>query len=212
MNKSLGYMKVLAVFLTCTVMMSGCIRLKGNTVFEYVPNLPKGQVPVKVTVEEFEDLRAEADKKRTRDIEPVARKVSRKIYEDFKDSELFEKIFSGENEAADIIVKGRISNFYWKNSYKWYAFVPYLNLILLFGVPAGQFKGEVKLTVDLVTHKSGVLIASYEEYSMKEDTYSGYRSFWGLTAGAETSEAFRLTVENIKTRILNDKEKILAAI
>jgi len=188
------------------------MRLKGNTVYEYVPSLPKSTVPVTVTVEQFEDLRTDWERKQTKDVEPVATKVTRKIYDDFKESSLFEEVFAGQDKPSDILVKGRIYQFYWKNRFKWYVYVPYLNLIVLFGVPAGQFKGEVKLTVDLISKKDGSLISSYEEYSLKEDTYSGYRSFWGMEAGTETSEAFRVTVENIKQRIIEDKEKIIAAL
>ncbi len=209
-------MLIVKKYVVCLVMIahlfSGCIRLKGNTVYEYVPDLPKGTVPVTVTVETFEDLRPESDRKKTKDIEPVAQKITRKVYDDFKDSQLFEKILSGSDASSDLVVKGRVYSFYWKNRYQWYDFVPYLNLILLFGVPAGRFTGEVELAVDLISKNSGKIIGSYKDHAKKEDTYTGYRSFWGLEAGAETSEAFRLAVQNIKAGILSDKESIIKSL
>ena len=205
-------MKSVALFLASAVFLTGCARLKGNTVYEYVPSLPGGTIAVKAQMTEFQDLRPEWDRKQTRDVEPVATKLTRKIYDDFKGSEVFTSIFTGKDASPDVIIKGRIYNFYWKNRYKWYAFVPYLNLILLFGVPYGQFKGEVKLVMDVVSARTGQVIASYEESALREDTYNAYRVLGGYLGGTETSEALRVNVENIKQRMLNDKATSLAGV
>lgn len=205
--------KFVSVLLIACLAFSGCVSLKGNTAFEYVPAMPKGTVPVKVTIEQFSDMRPEFDQKKTKNIEPVAEKITRKIYDDFKESKLFEQVFAAaEGGAPDIAVKGRIYKFYWKNRPEWYVFVPYLNLILLFGVPAGTFTGETKITIDLVSNKSGQVIASYTEESKKDDVYNGYRSFLGMEAGTEVSEAFRLVIDRIKGKILADKDKIVSAV
>lgn len=213
MKKKCSLKLISILLLLCFVgSSSGCVSLKGNTAYEYVPGLPKGTVPVSVSFEEFADMRPEKDTKQTKNIEPVAAKVTRKVYDDFRQSELFEKVLSGSDANADLLVKGRIYNFYWKNRYKWYVFVPYINLIILFGVPAGQFSGEVKIALDLVNKKTNAVVASYETSELQQDTYTGYRTFWGLETGTETSEAFRIVMDRIKSDILKDKDKIVSAL
>ncbi len=211
--QSIGTMrKSIVLFLTLSILSAGCIRLKGNVAYEYVPDLPKGTVPAKITIESFEDVRPDSEKKHTKDIEPVGQKITRKIYDDFRKSELFETVLAGDAGGADLLIKGRIQQFYWKNRYQWYTFVPGLNLILLlFGAPAGTFMGEARISLDIVSQKTGKSVGTYESQSYKEDTYTGYRSFWGITTGTEAGEALREVVEDLKTRILADKSRILQA-
>jgi hypothetical protein len=211
-------MKVYSKFLIAIfsiAFLSGCAALpKSSVLFQHTPLLPKGTVEVKVGMDYLDDKRPDKEKKKMSHISDLSEQVTSVVCRDFRDAELFKSIKLGYNpDEVDIIIRGELRSFFWESGYSPTTFMPYLQFIHIFGVPAGTNKGRVEIYLQLVNAKTGEIISSYDEATDSKKSFSIYQSqSYRTSGGEETSDAFRIIVDQLRNDILLDREKILSSV
>lgn len=187
------------------ILLAGCATLKGSTPFRYVPSLAVGEpVGLSVGVQKLEDKRPDDDRSVTQGIVDVDEKVTAKVSEDLRASQVFKALdFPIRREKNEVILKGEIKRFYWKLSPNPIALIPVANLIVYFGVPVNRLEGIASLRVQLVNSRTGLTIAEYEKTSTRTERSTLY-TFKAGEAGSELAEAFRDVMKLIKDAIASD--------
>lgn len=198
---------VLTLFFT-GFLFQGCATLNGTVPFKYVPSLPSREpINLRLGMEKLVDIRPEDDRSATESIADVDEKVTAKLLEDFRSSQIFATIgFPAQREKDDLIMKGEIKRFYWKMTPSPIIFIPLVNIFIYFGVPVYNIEGVANLHVQLVSSKTGQIIAEYDKNSTKMESYTIY-SFKAGEAGAELAEAFRDVSKQIKEAIFSDENR-----
>ena len=124
------------VFLTA-FLLQGCYTLNGTVPFKYVPSLSSGDsIEMRAGMERLADKRPSDDKSSTENIDDVSDKVTAKLLEDFRASQLFTGLdLPPQKGKNDLILRGDIKRFYWKATPSPIAFIPIVNLAAYFGAP-----------------------------------------------------------------------------
>ncbi|OGX08710.1 MAG: hypothetical protein A2Z88_01815 [Omnitrophica WOR_2 bacterium GWA2_47_8] len=194
--------RVLLVVLAVAA-LSGCTTLKGNVPFQYQPSLVSSDKKISRNVgfNIVKDARSEGEIKSTeRTIKDVANKVTYKMMEDFKSSNIFQEVNFPPKDSDDIIVNGTIERFSWKVNTNYFAIITYL---MYFGVPIEEHVGDVKIVLEIVDKRSGKILGTIDGSGSQRLNYSLYNLSVGET-GSELAEAFRQSVKQLKEKILSD--------
>ncbi len=186
-------------------LLQGCYTLNGTVPFKYVPSLSSGDsIEMRAGMERLADKRPSNDKSSTENIDDVSDKVTAKLLEDFRASQLFTGLdLPPQKGKNDLILRGDIKRFYWKATPSPIAFIPIVNLAAYFGAPVTFIEAVVAIQLEVVSTKSGQVVATYERTATREDSYTIYRRTAG-EAGAELAEAFRDVAKQLKESIVAD--------
>ena len=184
---------------------TGCGTLNGTIPFRYVPSLPsaKPDKTVNLGVEKLLDNRPKDDKEATDAITDVDEKVTAKLIEDFRSSQIFASVDFPVEKKDDLVLKGEIKRFYWKLSPSPIIFIPLLNLLMYFGIDIYNIESVAEFHIQLINPKTGQSLAEYNKSSTKAQSYTLY-NFKAGEAGAELAEAFREVSKQIKDAIISD--------
>lgn len=196
---------LLGLFLVAMSLTTGCATLNGTIPFRYVPSLPsaKPDKTVNLGVEKLLDNRPKDDREATDAITDVDEKVTAKLIEDFRSSQIFTSVDFPVEKKDDLVLKGQIKRFYWKLTPSPIIFIPLLNLVIYFGIPIYDIESVAELQVQFVNPKTGQSLAEYNKSSTKTQSYTLY-NFKAGEAGAELAEAFREVSKQIKDAIISD--------
>lgn len=196
---------VLILCLGVMVFSQGCTKLNSSVPFRYVNSLSSGETcDVSVAFEKFVDNRPKKDRKTTKTIMDIDEKVTSKMIEDFRASQIFTQVdYPARPATNDYIIKGSIERFAWKCDLSPIVFIPFVNLVIYFGVPMYYVEGVADFDVQLVEAKTGTLVKEYKKNAIIKDEYTLYSMTAG-EAGAELADSFRETAKQIKEAIYND--------
>ncbi|MDD5492981.1 MAG: hypothetical protein PHV60_09950 [bacterium] len=202
MNRKAIYLILLSILL-----LSGCASLNGNVPFQYQPSLTASDNKIDKTagMVMLKDNRPKDDVDNTKSIKDLPEKVTAKLLEDFKDSEIFTEIHNRKKAEDDLVISGTINRFKWKATPSPLSFIPILSLLQIFGAPTYTIKGEAEITLKIKDNKTGKILKSFTEASEATNTYNMY-NFKAGDAGAELSEAFRDVAKQLKEDILKKLE------
>jgi hypothetical protein len=189
-------------------LFQGCATLNGTVPFKYVPSLPTGEpISLRVGMEKLTDVRSKDDRQATESIADVDEKITAKLLEDFRSSQIFTTIdFPVQKEKDAIVIKGEIKQFYWKLTPSPVIFIPFIQLLMYFGVPIYDVVGIADFHVQLVNPLTGQVVREYDKSSTKTESYTLYNLKAG-EAGAELAEAFREVSKQIKQGIVADGQE-----
>ncbi len=198
-------MKRIILALCCLFLVSGCSTLNGSVPFRYVPSLSTMQQnDTVIGMDKFVDSRPADDQEVTKAIPDIDEKVTSKVLEDFRSSEMFARVdFPAHGNKDDLILKGEIKRFYWKTKHNPIKFIPVVNLLLLLGITSYNIEAVVDLKVQVLDAKTGKVLSEYDKTSTKTDSATLYDNKSG-ESGAELAEAFRDVVKQIKDGIAGD--------
>ena len=198
-------LRPLALVVSLALLLQGCATLVGTVPFKYVPSLASGEpVSLRLGMEKLVDKRPDGDRSATESIPDVDEKVTAKLLEDFRSSQMFTMVdFPIQGDKDDLILKGEIKRFYWKLTPSPIVFIPIINLLIYFGIPVHEAEGVATLRVQLVSAKTGQTMAEYEKTSTRTATFSIYNLKAG-EAGSELADAFRDVAKQIKDAIVAD--------
>lgn len=195
----------LALALALALLLQGCATLVGTVPFKYVPSLATGEpFSLRLGMEKLADKRPDGDRSATESIPDVDEKVTAKLLEDFRSSQMFASVdFPLQSDKDDLVLKGEIKRFYWKLTPSPIVFIPIINLLIYFGVPVHDAEGVAQLSVQLASSKTGKIVAEYDKNSTRTATFTIY-NFKAGEAGSELADAFRDVAKQIKDAILAD--------
>jgi hypothetical protein len=191
--------------MSLALLLQGCATLVGSVPFKYVPSLAGGEpLNVRLGMEKLVDKHPEGDRSATESITDVDEKVTAKLLEDLRSSQMFATVdFPARNDKNDLILKGEVKRFYWKLTPNPIVFIPIINLAIYFGIPIHDAEGIANLQVQLVSSKTGKVLAEYDKTSTRTATYTLYNLKAG-EAGSELADAFRDVAKQIKDAVLAD--------
>lgn len=195
----------IAIVLFVGTLLEGCVTLNGSVPFKYVSSLPTGEpISLRAGMEKLVDSRPEDDRSATKSISDVDEKITSKLLEDFRSSQLFTAVdFPIQRDKDAVIIKGEIKRFYWKLTPSPVIFIPLIQLLMYFGVPIYDVVGVADIHVQLVNPATGQILKEYDKSSTKTESYTLYNLKAG-EAGAELAEAFRDVSKQIKESIVSD--------
>ena len=201
MLKKVLCVMIISVFL---LISSGCASLNGNVPFQYQPSLTSFAKKIKrvVGLNMLRDRRPEKDRAYTKGIKDLPEKVTSKMLDDFRYSNMFTEIHFPAQKEDDLVINGTINRFKWKMYAMPIAYIPYVNFIMFFGLPATEAYGIVDIHLQVKDNQSGAILGSFKESSEVKSTYTIYNTKAG-EAGAELAEAFRDVVKKLKQDIMN---------
>lgn len=194
--------RAIVVSILATLGLTGCATLNGSVPFKYVPTLASGEpIPQRIGMEKLTDTRPADDKSATSDLPDVDEKVTSKLLEDFRASQLFERIdFPARAGDDGLLMQGQITRFYWKYTTSPVIWIPVVQFAMYFGAPVAFMEGTAALSVQIVERKTGRVIGKYEKSSTREASSSLYNAKAG-EFGAELADAFRDVVKQLKDAI-----------
>jgi len=195
-----------AWFLLC---LTGCsITLNSNVPFAYQPSLPVADTTAyRLGVEKLQDRRPPEDRETTEDIRDVDEKVTVKLMEDLRGSNLFAGVtFPPKAERDDLILSGEVRRFFWKVSMSPIIWIPIFNLAMYFGAPIYDIEAVAQIRLSIVDSKTGRAMGEYTKVAYRENAYSLYSMKAG-EAGAELADALRDVVKQLKEAIRSDMMK-----
>ena len=183
--------------------IAGCATLNGNVPFQYQPSIKTSDMKINkiVGINILVDERPQADISATKSIKDISEKVTSKILEDFKKSDMFDKVHIFGKDSDDFIIDGTIDRFLWKADPVVTSFIPFLNLIHIFGVPTYTVYGEAGITLFVKNAKTKKIIGKFAKFSQNKSYYTLYKAKAG-EYGAELSESFRSVMKEIKEEML----------
>jgi hypothetical protein len=179
--------------------------LNGSVPFRYVPSLSTTEpIDARLGMERFADKRPADDRSATDNITDVDEKVTAKLPEDFRSSQLFAGVdFPAQPAKDELIMKGELRRFYWKLSPSPIAFIPIVNLLVYFGIPVHFMEGVAALNVQLLSPRTGQVLVEYKKSSTRENSMNIY-NFKAGEAGAELADALRDVAKQIKDAVAAD--------
>ncbi len=197
--------KAISLFLLSILLLAGCASLNGNVPFQYQPSLTASDKKINKTVGMvvLKDKRPKADISNTKSIKDLEEKVTSKLLEDFEKSDIFAEIHNRKKADDDLYITGNIERFMWKATPSPLTFIPFLNLLIYFGVPTYNIEGVAEITLNIKDNKTGKIIESFTAESKATNSYNLY-NFKAGDAGAELSEAFRDVAKQLKEDILKN--------
>jgi len=83
-------------------------------------------------------------------------------------------------------------------------YIPFLNLLLFFGIPAGDLQGDAQIVIT-ATDSSGNVLGVYDKSASKNSTFNIYQGKAG-EMGAELADAFRDVMKEIKDAVYADAQ------
>jgi hypothetical protein len=185
-------------------LLSGCATLNGSVPFKYAPRLATGEpISQRIGMEKFDDIRPSDDRDATSDLPNVDEQVTAKLLEDFRASQLFERIDFPARTDDGLIMRGKIKRFYWKNTPNPVGFIPVANFALYFGAPARYSEAVVTIQAQLIDPKNGRVLSEYEKTATRGTSVSMYNVTVG-EFGAELADAFREVARPLKDAIAAD--------
>ena len=193
----------LVVLVCFLAVFSGCTSLKGNVPFQYQPSLISSTKKIDKIVgfNIVKDGRSEKDiKSMEKTIKDVPNKVTYKIMEDFKSSNIFREVNFPTRDTDDIVINGTLHKFNWKVNTNWFAILTYL---MYFGLPVEEHVGEVDISLEIVDNNYGKVLGTIRGSSLDKLNYSIYKMSVG-EAGSELAEALRETVKELKEKVLTE--------
>ena len=185
------------------LMLSGCVSLNSSVPFQYQPSLiaSTNQINMIAGLNMLKDARPDGDISYTKSIKDVSEKVTAKLLEDFQKSGLFKEIQYPAQADNDIVISGSIDRFIWKSYASPIAFIPFVNILIYFGVPCQEAYGIAEITLEVKDNKADKLLGRFTESLKEENSYTLYNAKAG-EAGAELQEAFRNVAKKLKEDIL----------
>ena len=201
MKRSMGV--VLVLFISACFLTS-CTTLKGNVPFGYQPSLVSvsKKIDKSVGFEVLEDKRPVNEIRATeKPIQDITNKVTYKIIEDFKTSVIFKEINFPAKDTDDLIIKGEINKFVWREENNWFAVI--FSPLVYFGLPVGDYVGQAEITLKVVDKKTGQVLGSVRGVGEQRLTVTLYSMSVG-EIGSELAEAFRQSVKQLKEKILTE--------
>ena len=144
-----------------------------NVPFDYIPSPPGNEsINIRVGMEELVDKRPKDYSSATRRIADVDEKVTAKLLEDFRSSKIFLEVdYPVQKGKDEIIIRGEVRRFYWKNVQTVASGIPFVTFL---GVPQRKTDSEVNLYIQLVSSKTGHVIAEYDKTAKKGASYNLY--------------------------------------
>lgn len=181
----------------------GCASLNANVPFRYQPSLVSSTKKIDKTVglNMLLDKRPEGDIAYTKSIKDISEKVTAKLLEDFKTSNIFKEIHYPAQTEDDIVINGTIDRFIWKLYATPISYIPILNLVIYFGVPMNEAYGIASISLEIKNNKTGMVIGKLGEFSQTNNSYTLY-NFKAGEAGTELEEAFREVAKKLKEGLL----------
>src|SRR6516164_3192350 len=119
-------LSALAIICTLALFIQACGTLNGTVPFKYVPSLASGEtINLRAGLQTLADERPEDDRSATESIADVPDKVTAKLIEDFRASQVFATLdFPIQQDKDDLILQGAIKRFYWKMKPSPITFIP----------------------------------------------------------------------------------------
>lgn len=196
MNRTVA---ALLCLIAAGLMLNGCATLNGTTPFRYQPSMISGEPSrARLGVDVFADIRPSGDRSATKDITDVDEKVTEKVIEDLRSSDLFPSVsFPSRKDRDQIVVKGDIKRFYWKRVTCPIAYIPLLDLLTYLGIPIYRIEGIAELRLQWVSASTGKVLADYDKSAHRRVIASIYNMKAG-EAGAELADAFRDVMKQVK--------------
>ena len=191
----------------------GCsVTLNSNVPFLYQPSLPVADATAyRLGVNKLEDKRSAEDRETTEEIRDLDEKVTVKLLEDLRGSNLFASVkFPPKSDRDEMVLRGEIQRFSWKISTSPVLWMPIINILIYFGVPIYDVEAVAQLKIWLSDGKTGMVISEYTKFAKRENAYSLYNMKAG-EAGAELADAFRDVMKQMKEGMLADLIKRQAA-
>ncbi len=197
-------------------LVAGCMALpkRHAALFQEPALVNRGTVPLNAGMLTLRDARPEQERQARPLIEDLAERATLQMLMDFSDAKLFALLnHVNEPKGADVILRGEIRSFQWTPRYRWLPYVPGLGFLAALGVPVATSTAEVEIALDVVDPRKGETIASYAKSARSSQDYWVYR-MQDSTAGTdlETDSAFRQVADGLQTAILDDRERIVAAV
>jgi hypothetical protein len=198
MRKSLA----LAAIACGILLSSGCASLNSSVPFQYQPSLVSSgqQIEKSAAFTLLTDDRPENDRKYTKSIKDVSDKITSKLIEDFQASRLFKDVHYLPQDNDDIIISGTIRRFKWKLYATPISYIPYVNLVLVFGIPSTTAYGVVDIELVLQNKTTGEELGRFSAASEVKTHYTMY-NFKSGEAGAELAECLRDVAKDLKRDI-----------
>lgn len=199
MSQRLG----LALCLVVVCVFIGCASLNGTVPFQYQPSLVASSKTIDKTVgiNMLADKRPEGDVSYTKSIKDIPEKITSKFIEDLEKSKIFKEVHFPAQQTDDIVIDGSIDRFMWKLYASPISYIPFLNLVIYFGVPCNEAYGITGISLEVKDNKSGAIIGKLAEESKITETYTIYNMKAG-EAGAELAESFRDVSKKLKEDML----------
>ena len=203
---------------TCAIaaLVAGCLALpkEHEVVFAVPPLDSRGTVPVRAGILTLTDARPANDRQSLTEWSDVAERATLQVLMDFSDARLFTTInHLSEPKGTDIVLRGELRAFHWTPKYRWAPFIPGLAFLATLGVPVASSDGHVEIALEIMDPVKAETIASYDKAARATQTYWVYRYQDGR-AGSEivVNGAFRQVTDQLQTAILDDRERIVAAV
>lgn len=196
--------RVISLILCFSILfLNGCASLNGDVPFRYQPSLLSANQKINKTaaLNMLTDMRPQGDKAYTESIKDISEKVTSKLLEDFEKSRIFKDVHFSITTQDDLIINGTINRFMWKLYDTPVSYIPFLCIVVFFGVPCAEAYGIVDITLEIKDSKTGQIIGRFQEYSKQSSSYSIYNLKAG-EYGAELSDAFREVVKKLKEDML----------
>ena len=191
------------VAIACGILASsGCASLNSSVPFQYQPSLLSSGQPIdkSAAFTLLTDDRPEKDRKYTKSIKDVPDKITSKLIEDFQASRLFKDVHYLPQDGDDIILSGTIRRFKWKLYAAPITYIPYVNLVVLLGIPSQTAYGVVEIELVLKDKATGEELGRFSAASEVKTHYTIYNIKSG-EAGAELAESLRDVAKDLKQDI-----------
>jgi hypothetical protein len=207
--------KVVGLYAGCAL-AAGCMALPNleTAVFQDPLLTSRGMLPLKAAMMTLEDRRPAPEREGLGDIENFAERVTLVMLTDLSETRLFKTIEHARNlRDADVILRGEIRSFVWKPRHKLAPYIPGLGILAAFGVPVADSEMAVEIALEVVNPKTAQPIASYTRAARDTQAHFVYR-FQDSRAGhdQEPNSAFRRVALDLQTAILDDGQRIVAAL
>jgi hypothetical protein len=155
----------------------GCsITLNSNVPFQYTPSLISSEgMPYRLGVEKLQDKRPNDDRETTENIKDVDEKITVKLIDDLRSSQLFSSVqFPVNKNRDDFVLQGELRRFSWKASTNTIVWIPIINFAIYFGAPIISVDSSVQLHVQLIDAKTSTVVGDYTKSAEQEKSYSLY--------------------------------------
>lgn len=202
-------MLVAAAGITLLSLSACSATLSSNVPFQYTPSLVASESGIcRLGVDKLTDHRPPEDRETTEEIADVDEKITAKLIEDLKSSNLFSGVhYSSDKTRDDFVLQGEIRRFSWKASTNPVVWIPLVNLSIYFGAPIVNVESAVQLTVRLLDARTGQVAGEYKKLAEREKSYSLYDNLKAGEAGAELADSLRTVVKQTKEAIAVDIRK-----
>jgi hypothetical protein len=195
---------------------AGCMALpkRETAVFDDPLLEQKGTLPLRAGLMTLKDARPPEQREGFGDIEYFPERVTLVMLMDFSEARLFTSLNHVKvPQESEVLLRGEIRSFEWTPKHDWVPYLPALGILAAFGVPVAHSTMEVEIALDVVNPKKDEPIASYAKAATTKQSYFVYR-FQDFRAGStrDKDSAFRQVAVQLQTAILDDRERIIAAV